>query len=760
MPTVPNPNSSAFGGGGLPQAQRNLGTAVIGLGNQMGAIARDLANRENKAKYREDAQTRVSDLQSKAKPLLTQINQKWLATNPSTRGDKDTLKAEIDSALNDLLAPKVYHFKESKIEYANALDEMATSILTKAGKVINENGIVNAKRKMEQSVGNMAEHLRRSPKAFLAILVKFKKEYERDGAALGKDGGDFFRSKVVQLATIAQDAYIELGDVDAADVIANIPEVSNSLKVEERVKLWATADGARNIASKDARQAGLDRSLKASRDASTEHSKVLADIAKWKLAGMTGSRPDTKKEEEILNKMERDATEQLKRIEKIDIELENLRDQDTAKSAEEEKKLMQKLIPQTQQLLKKHQTALNNGEFTQESARVLLDKAVEYMTEQRPRPGFLPVPPPGYAAALQSMGININSYIKGSAAAIQDTDETISKFPSIAGDVKRVTAKLLDTVDQQAPASAGQDQQALAGDGQDPALASSIGDPAPGQDPALASAGQDPALASSIGDPAPASNVDNQQAPETAEAQEHQKMVEVIPEISPITEHVFDKANTVENDDTGQAINALKNISDSGMTVHNLVSLTHGFSNTMLRNMYENSLTAVFIPEQNEKTIAAQRLKGAVRMLVLATKRDGKFTDSYREWLLGHFEALQPGMFKNEEAAKSAVEGIASVLVDEAVIHLGTIEKAKAGGDPNLSPKAGQIATNHIKDIRQMLDVLGAPIPITGYAQGTLSSEQHEAAKERVRNLVKVGILKAEDRIKIDGRIAIISGDE
>ena len=738
MPTVPSPNSSAFGGGALPRAQHNLGTAIKGFGQSMSSIARDLADRENKAKYREDAQTRSSDLQSKAKPLLTQINQKWLATGPSTREDKDVLKAQIDSALNDLLAPKVYHFKESKIEYANALGEMATSILTKAGKVVNENGIIKAKSIMEQSVGRMAEHLRRSPKAFIATLVKFKKDYERDGAALGKDGGKFFRSKVVELAEVAQHAFIELGDVEAADVITNIPYVSNMLNVKERMKLWAAADGAKNIASKDVRQTRLDNSLIKQRDQQTELTRARTKKAAFDYAGVTGSRKPTKKEAAAAYKTELEITRLEQNVEKGAKVIESLKNSGAAKLKEEEKKLMQKLIPKTQQLIAKHQPALNNGEFTQERARTLLNAAVEYMTKQRPRPGVIPTPPPGYATALQNMGININSYVTGSAVAVQDAEEAISKLPSITGDVERVTANLSATADQQAPDSAG-------------------------QDPALASAGQDPALASSIGDPTPANDVDDQQqetGAETTKAQEHQNTAQVIPELSSITEHVFEKANTVENDETGQAITSLKNISDTGMTVHNLLDLTHGFTNTLLRTAYEFSPTAVFIPDQNDKALATQRLKSAVRLLVFAAERKGRFTDKYRDWLLVEFDALKPSMFKNPDAARVAVEGIASSLAERAVLYAETIEKVKAGGDPNLSPRAGQIATERFKEIKQMIKTLGAPLPMTNYTTDELSSEQLEAAQERARNYVKLGILEPGDKVSIGGRIATVSGDE
>ena len=301
MPTVPSPNSSAFGGGGLPQAQHNLGTAVRGLGQSMGNIARDLADRENKAKYREDAQTRISDLQE-AQPLFAQKYRNWLANEPSTRADKDVLKAEFDSAMNELLAPKKYHFQQSKLVYANELGEISTRYLMEAGKAVNNNGVIKAKRAAEQFVGQMAEHLRRSPSAFPAKLVELQKAYEREGVALGEDSGEYFRSKVVQLADVAQKAFIELGDVKAAEAITNIPEVSNALTVKERAKLWATTDKAKVLASGDARQAQLDNALIGMRKQQTALAGFKLKVEQFKFAGVTGQRQPTKIEADAAEK--------------------------------------------------------------------------------------------------------------------------------------------------------------------------------------------------------------------------------------------------------------------------------------------------------------------------------------------------------------------------------------------------------------------------------------------------------------------------
>ena len=324
------------------------------------------------------------------------------------------------------------------------------------------------------------------------------------------------------------------------------------------------------------------------------------------------------------------------------------------------------------------------------------------------------------------MGININSYITGSAVAVQDAEEAIGNLPSTAGDAERIATNLSATAEPAAP------------------------------EPALASAGpgtHDQQVAAFL-------EQEGQTGAETAEAQEHQKVVQEIPELSPASEPAFEKANTVESDETGQAITALKSITDTGMTVHSLIDLTHGVANTLLRSAYEFSPTAAFVPDQNDKTLAAQRLKGAVRLLIFATERQGRFTDDYRKWLLNQFSSLEPGMFKNPEASKAAVEGIASVLVEQTVLHAETIEKAKAGGDPKLNPLAGQEATKRIKEIKQMIKVLGAPIPMTNYTADELSSEQVEAASERVRNFVKIGILEPGDKISIGGRVATVSGDE
>ena len=746
MPTVPSPNSSAFGGGGLPQAQHNLGTAVIGFGNQIGKITRDLADRENKAKYREDAQTRISRLQE-AQPLLAQTYRNWLANEPSTRGDKDTLKAELDSKMNDLLAPKEYHFQQSKLVFANELGEISTKYLMEAGKAVNNNGIMKAKRATEQFVGQMAEHLRRSPSAFPAKLVELQKAYEREGVALGEDSGEYFRSKVVQLATVAQQAFIELGDVKAAEAITRIPEVSNALKVEERAKLWATADKAKVLASKDARQAQLDNALIGMRNQQTALAGFKLRVAKFKFAGVTGSRKPTKVEADAAEKAGLEIEKLEKGIEKTGLDIERLQNKDdfeTAKAAEVHRR---KITPKTQQLLASHRENLNTGVHTQEMARTLLNAAVEYMTAQRPRPGTIPAPPPGYATALQDMGINVNSYVTGSAVAVQDAEEAIGKLPSTAGDAERIATNLSTTSD---PASVGKIPSALASASEDPSAVidreQGIGD----QRAAAFLAGEGQASP----EPSPASGA------ETAEAQEHQKTTQAIPELSATSEPAFEKANTVEGDDTGQAITALKSISDTGMTVHNLIDLTHGVTNTVLRNMYEFSPTAPFVPDQKDKTLAAQRLRGATRLLIFATERQGRFTDDYRKWLLNQFSSIEPGMFKNPEAAKTAVEGIASVLVEQAVLHAETAEKAKAGGDPNLGPLAGQEATKRIKEIKQMIRVLGAPIPMTNYTADELSSEQVEAASERVRNFVKAGILEPGDKISIGGRVATVSGGE
>ena len=240
--------------------------------------------------------------------------------------------------------------------------------------------------------------------------------------------------------------------------------------------------------------------------------------------------------------------------------------------------------------------------------------------------------------------------------------------------------------------------------------------------------------------------------------------IEKVPELSKVAEPAFEGADAIQNDDTGQAIGRLKKIADTGMTVHNLLDLSHGMWNNLMRGLYEFGPTSMLFTKgaEDARVIAKIRMQKTVRLLVFATEYPGRFTNEVRNWLISQFNTLASGTFRNPDASQAAVQAIAFDLTEQAVMHMGVVHQANKGGDPNLAPDAGPLSAQRVKNIKQMLRILGAPIPITikGYENGELNPEQSTFVDQRIADFKKVGLLMPGDKVSIGLRVYSVDGDK
>ena len=96
MPTVPRPNSTAFGGGALAQGQFAIANAAVNVGRTFGRIGQNMRAAEQKELLRQDTVVRLTDTMADTERLDMEFA-KLRDSNPTTPQQVDEWRNKIQS---------------------------------------------------------------------------------------------------------------------------------------------------------------------------------------------------------------------------------------------------------------------------------------------------------------------------------------------------------------------------------------------------------------------------------------------------------------------------------------------------------------------------------------------------------------------------------------------------------------------------------------------------------------------------------------
>ena len=730
MPRVPSPSSTAFGGGAYAQAQFQAAAALGHVGRSIGQLGQSLREAENKQKYREDAILRTGDLQQFRLDLDNDYNA-WADEkhyDPSTLED---LRARVQERTSSFVAPGRYQLPQSAQQFEAEANALATEALLKGQRAIRDNGKELVARSIDTYVAGQADRVRFNPSAIQPALQAVREVYEREGTVLEGAEGEMYQTHVQQLTEEAIGAALRVsGDAQMAHQIMNMPEVMQVSDIKFRSDMWTRvdkfkADRLAADAEADIKTAELKykEAQAAHKMAQIEGVRLDNEAKEFENQWMKEERPPTEQEAAELAKLKAEAKRQKAEAQRTEAQIDFHKVQSLTARDEFERKQRGELrehhadVQESERFRQDHAQEFSQGSRPyQETVTAMLGLAQKTMSKY-PNQAGQQVAPVGYNSALEPiLGVSLERYFSDNQARA-DADRRIAELPSregMASDVGRRMAQQEGTVAPQAtPQAAG---------------------PSP-HTPGV----QGPTPAETVPQPAPVS----------------------------MKPSVLNKAREIDQEEgEPKPEEADKNINflvAEGLDVYSNVDLTYGPTNMLKTAVFNTWGGENIVGNQEARVQARESINAAKRMIMAAVDHPGRFTDSWREYIMSEVPSLRPGWTDNPESVKAQLETFAGVLARSYFSHYKKQQSALSG-DSTAEPGAQVKATERMTAIRNMFKAVGAPVllgldPVSGETP-ELDVNTAEELANTISVLVDVGFLEPGDKFKFGGRIGTVTEED
>ena len=727
MPRVPSPSSTAFGGGAYAQAQFNTAAALGRIGRSVGQIGQSIREAENRQKYREDAILRTGDLQQFRLDLDNDYNA-WADEKHYDPRTLEDLRARVQERTRSFTTAGRYQLPQSAQQFEAEANALASDALLKGQRAIRDNGKELVARSIDRYVAGQADRVRYNPSAIQPALQAIREVYEREGTVLEGAEGEMFQVHTQQVAEEAIGAALRIGDAQIAHQIMNLPEVMQVSDVKFRSDMWTRVDlfKANRLklnAQEDIKTAELKykEAQAAHKMAQIEGVRLDNEAKEFSNQWMREERPPTEQEAAELAKLKAEAKRQELEAQRTEAQMDFFRVQSLTARDEFERRQRGELrehhadVQESERFRRDHAQEFSQGSRPyQETVTAMLGLAQKTMSKY-PNQAGQQVAPVGYNSALEPiLGVSLERYFSDSQARA-DADRRVAELPSregMASDIGRRMAQEEGAVVPQATAA--------------PQTAATPGV-------------QGPTPAETVPQPAPVSMKPN----------------------------VLNKAREIDQEEgEPKPEEADKNISflvAEGLDVYSNVDLTYGPGNMLKTAVFNTWGGEHIVGNQEARAQARESINAAKRMIMAAVDHPGRFSDSFREWIMSEVPALRPGWTDNPESVKAQLETFSGVLARSYFSHYKK-QQAALSGDSTAEPGAQVKATERMGAIRNMFKAIGAPVllgldPVGGETPELDVKTQEELANT-INVLVDIGFLEPGDKFKFGGRIGTVTEED
>ena len=730
MPRVPSPSSTAFGGGAYAQAQFQAAAALGHVGRSIGQLGQSLREAENKQKYREDAILRTGDLQQFRLDLDNDYNA-WADEkhyDPSTLED---LRARVQERTSSFVAPGRYQLPQSAQQFEAEANALATEALLKGQRAIRDNGKELVARSIDTYVAGQADRVRFNPSAIQPALQAIREVYEREGTVLEGAEGEMFQTHTQQVAEEAIGAALRIsGDAQMAHQIMNMPEVMQVSDIKFRSDMWTRVDkfkANRLAADAEADIKTAELQYKQAQAAHTlakiEGVRLDNEAQEFQNQWLKEERPPTEQEAAELAKLKAEAKRQELEAQRTEAQIDFHKVQSLTARDEYERKQRGEVrehhadVQEAERYRRDKAQEFSQGSRPyQETVTAMLGLAQKTMSKY-PNQAGQQVAPVGYNTALEPiLGVSLERYFSDSQAR-QEADRRVAELPSREGMASDIGRRM------------AQEEGAVV-----PQAAPQAASPSP-HTPGV----QGPTPAETVPQPAPVSMKPN----------------------------VLNKAREIDQEEgEPKPEEADKNINflvAEGLDVYSNVDLTYGPTNMLKTAVFNTWGGENIVGNQEARAQARESINAAKRMIMAAVDHPGRFSDSFREWIMSEVPALRPGWTDNPESVKAQLETFSGVLARSYFSHYKK-QQAALSGDSTAEPGAQVKATERMGAIRNMFKAIGAPVllgldPVGGETPELDVKTQEELANT-INVLVDIGFLEPGDKFKFGGRIGTVTEED
>ena len=721
MPRVPSPSSTAFGGGAYAQAQFGAAAALGQVGRTIGQLGQAMKEAENRQKYREDAVLRVGDLQQFRLDLDNDFNA-WADEKHYDPQTLEDLRARVEEKSQRFTAPGRYQLPQSAQQFATEANSLVSDVLLKAQQSIRDNGKELVARSIETYVAQQADRVRFSPSSIQPAIQAVREVYEREGSVLEGAEGELYKTHVQQLTSEAVGAALRIsGDAQMAHQILNLPEVLQMSDVKFRVDQWTKVDKFREDrlaldAQADIKTADLHhkKAQTAHRVAQTEGVRLDNEAKEFELQWKREEREPTEQEAAELLKLQAEGRKQSAEAARTAAQVDFYKVQSLVAKDEFQRKQRGELrehhgdVQEAERFRRDHAQEFGPGVRPyQETVMGMLGLAQKTMSKY-PNAAGQQVAPTGYNQALEPiLGVSLERYFSDNQARA-DADKRVAELPSQAGMASDVSRRL-------AMEEGGVAPQVTA---------------APG-----------------VQGPTPAEPIP-------------QQTVAMKPS-------VLNKAREIEQEDGDpnpeEADKNINSLVAEGLDVYSNVDLTYGPLNRLKTSLFNTWGGEHLVGNQEARAQAQESINAAKRMIMAAVDYPGRFSDSYREWIMSEVPSLRPGWTDNPESVKAQLETFAGVLA-RSFFSQYKKQQSALSGDSTAEPGAQVKATERMGAIKSMFKAIGAPVllgldPVSGETPELDVKTQEELANT-IDTLMDIGFLEVGDKFKFGGRVGTVTEED
>ena len=728
MPRVPSPSSTAFGGGAYAQAQFQAAAALGQVGRSIGQLGQSLREAENRQKFREDAILRVGDLQQFRLDLDNDYNA-WADEKHYDPQTLEDLRARVQERAKSFIAPGRYQLPQSAQQFEAEANALASDALLKGQRAIRDNGKELVARSINSYVAQQADRVRFNPSAIQPALQAVREVYEREGSVLEGAEGELYQTHVQELTREAVGAALRVsGSAEMAHQILNMPEVMQVSDVRFRSDMWTQVDKFREDrlaldAQADIKTADLNhkRAQTAHRLAQIEGTRLDNEAKAFELQWTKEEREPTQQEAAELAKLQAEAKRQKSEAERTAAQIDFHRVKSLVARDEYERKQRGELrehhkdVQESERFRQDHAQEFSQGSRPyQETVMSMLGLAQKTMSKY-PNAADQQVAPPGYNQALEPiLGVSLERYFSDNQAR-EEADRRIAELPSRDGMANDVGRRMAQEEGAVAPQTTAASQTAATPGVQGPTPAETAPQPAPvAMKPSVLNKARE--IEQEDGDPSP--------------------------------------------EEADKNINALV---AEGLDVYSNVDLTYGPGNRLKTAVFNTWGGEHIVGNQEARAQAQESINAAKRMIMAAVDYPGRFSDSYREWIMSEVPSLQPGWTDNPESVKAQLETFAGVLA-RSFFSQYKKQQSALSGDSTAEPGAQVKATERMGAIKSMFKALGAPVllgldPVSGETP-ELDAKTSEELANTIDTLINIGFLEVGDKFKFGGRIGTVTEED
>ena len=721
MPRVPSPSSTAFGGGAYAQAQFQAAAALGQVGRTIGQLGQAMKEAENRQKYREDAVLRVGDLQQFRLDLDNDFNA-WADEKHYDPQTLEDLRARVEERTQRFTSPGRYQLPQSAQQFATEANSLVSDVLLKAQQSIRDNGKELVARSIESYVAQQADRVRFNPSSIQPAIQAVREVYEREGTVLEGAEGELYKTHVQQLASEAVGAALRIsGDAQMAHQILNMPEVLQMSDVKFRVDQWTKVDKFREDrlaldAQADIKTADIQnkRAQAALRVAQTEGVRLENEAKEFELQWQREEREPTEQEAVEFAKLQAEATRQKNEAERAKAQADLFKIKTDVAKDEFQRKQRGELrehhgdVQEAERFRRDHAQEFGPGVRPyQETVMGMLGLAQKTMSKY-PNAAGQQVAPTGYNQALEPiLGVSLERYFSDNQARA-DADKRVAELPSRDGVASDISRRLA---------------------GEEGAVAPRV------------------AAAPGVQGPTPAEPIP-------------QQTVAMKPS-------VLNKAREIEQEDGDpnpeEADKNINSLVAEGLDVYSNVDLTYGPLNRLKTSLFNTWGGEHVVGNQEARAQAQESINAAKRMIMAAVDYPGRFSDSYREWIMSEVPSLQPGWTDNPASVKAQLETFAGVLA-RSFFSQYKKQQSALSGDSTAEPGAQVKATERMGAIKSMFKAIGAPVllgldPVSGETPELDVKTQEELANT-IDTLMDIGFLEVGDKFKFGGRIGTVTEED